>query len=130
MASGQQEGATVIRRKKTPKKRQITLAELAELTTVRRSLNSSGDSFDEVDGCFSPLDSLHARSLEALWSSGSSDNYLFPTGHKDASPSSATAVRQALGGLSNLDDFDRVKIGAGFYGDVYKVGWQHELLHA
>eukprot|EP00117_Sycon_ciliatum_P028761 scpid31737/ scgid23045/ Dual specificity testis-specific protein kinase 2; Testicular protein kinase 2 len=121
----------VVARKKPPNvagatprsKRSITLAELAGYPSPRRSFTSSGDSLDETDhGSFSPLDSLHARSLEALRGSTGTQEFLYPAGHGvGSSPSSAMAVREALGGLTNLEDFDREKIGAGFYGDVYKV---------
>lgn len=122
MASREVQRRNDSRRKKSSGRRTITLAELAELASPRHSMTSSRDSLDEVDrGNFSPLDSLHTRSLEALKSSKDSDNFLFPSGIHGASPSSAIAVREALGGLSNMEDFDRVKIGAGFYGEVFKV---------
>jgi hypothetical protein len=35
--------------------------------------------------------------------------------------SSFRAFREAVRGLHNMDDFDKEKIGDGFYGEVYKV---------
>ena len=35
--------------------------------------------------------------------------------------SSFRAFRDAVRGLHNMDDFDKEKIGSGFYGEVYKV---------
>ena len=88
----QQRGTQMARAAVDGRKTPITLVELAE----------QAPSYTEPD---SPFDSLRYR----------------PSYPVEGSPSSALAVREAVNGLANLDDFEREKIGAGFFGDVYKV---------